>query len=91
MYRYVTLYIHQNVNTCSYCNVYITHIFCKASLIALKHDNICFIQKLFQKCCVEIHVKINICIRTKYPWDLIKKNAYSLSQFSLRNFIKQTQ
>jgi hypothetical protein len=35
MYRYVTL--HQNVNTCSYCNVCITHIFCKASLIPLKH------------------------------------------------------
>ena len=42
MYRYVTLY--QNVNTCSYCNVCITHIFCKASLIPLKHDNICFIK-----------------------------------------------
>ena len=44
MYRYVTL--HQNVNTCSYCNVCITHI---------------FFQKLFKKCCMEIHVKIDIC------------------------------
>ena len=60
MYRYVTL--HQNVNTCSYCNVCMTHIFCKASLIPLKYDNIImFYQKLFQKCCMEIHVKIDIC------------------------------
>ena len=60
MHRYVTLYIHQNVNTCTYCNVGITHIFCKASLyIALKHIIlICFIKKLFQKRCMEIHVKI---------------------------------
>ena len=61
MYRYVTLYIQQNVNTCSYCNVCITHIFCKASLIALKHDNICFIKKF----CMEIHVRIHICICMK--------------------------
>ena len=47
MYSHVTLYIHQNVNTCTYCNVCITHIFCKASLIPLKHDNI-FYQKLFK-------------------------------------------
>ena len=48
MYRCVTL--HQNVNTCSYwcCNVCITHIFCKASLIPLKHDNICFIKNCFK-------------------------------------------
>ena len=67
MYSHVTLYIHQNVNTCTYCNVCITHIFCKPSLIALKHDNIRFIKKLFQKCCIEIHDKIDI-----YTWDLIK-------------------
>jgi hypothetical protein len=59
MYRYVTL--HQNVNTCSYCNVCITHIFCKASPIPLKYDNICFIKNCFQNCCMEIHVKIGIC------------------------------
>ena len=59
MYRYVTL--HQNVNTCSYCNVCITHIFCKASPIPLKYDNICFIKNCFQNCCMEIHVKIDIC------------------------------
>ena len=46
MYRYATL--HQNVNTCSYCDVCITHIFCKASLIALKHDNISFIKNCFK-------------------------------------------
>ena len=44
MYRYVTL--HQHVNTCSYCNECITQIFCKASLIPLKHDM--FDQKLFK-------------------------------------------
>jgi hypothetical protein len=31
---------------CSYCNVYITHIFCKASLIPLRYDNICFIKNV---------------------------------------------
>ena len=77
MYRYVTLYIHHNVNTCSYCNVCFSHMFSKASLIALKHDNICFIHKMFKKYCMEIHGKTNICICTKYTWDLIKKNAYS--------------
>jgi hypothetical protein len=71
MYSHVTLYIHQNVNTCTYCNVCITHIFCKPSLIALKH-NICFINKLFQKCCMEIRVKIDICMYTKYTRDIIK-------------------
>jgi hypothetical protein len=39
MYSHVTLDIHQNVNTCTYCNVCITHIFCKISLITLTHDN----------------------------------------------------
>ena len=73
MYRYVTL--HQNVNTCSYCNVCLTHIFCKASPIALKHDDICFIKKLFKKCCMEINGKIDICINTKYTRDLIKKKC----------------
>ena len=33
---------------------------CEASLIALKHDNM-FHQTLFQKCCMEIHAKIDIC------------------------------
>ena len=82
MYSHVTLYIHKNVNTCTYCNVCLTHIFGKASLIALKHDDICFIKNLFQKCCMEINVKIDICISTKYTRDLIKKNVYTLSQFS---------
>jgi hypothetical protein len=44
--RYATL--HQNVNTWSYCIVCITHIFFKASLIPLKHDNICFIKNCFK-------------------------------------------
>ena len=48
MYSHVTLYIHQNVNTCAYCNVCITHICCKASRLELKHDNICFIKKCFK-------------------------------------------
>jgi hypothetical protein len=37
-----------------------------------------FYQKLFQKCCMEIHVKIDIYVHficTKYTWDLIK-NMY---------------
>ena len=81
MYSHVTLYIHQNVNTCTYCNVCITHIFCKASLIALKHDDICFVKKLFKKCCMEINVKIDICISTKYTRDLIKKFIHVIAVF----------
>ena len=82
--------LHQNVNTCSYCNVCITHIFCKASLIPLKHDNICFIKN----CCMEIHFKIDICTFHLYKihLGLNKKKRYILYlSFHEENFIKGTK
>ena len=91
MYRYVIL--HQNVNTCSYCNVCITHIFCKASLIPLKHDNIyMFYQKLFQKCCMEIHFKIDICTFHLYKIHLglnKKKCIFIISVFMKKISLKE--
>ena len=89
MYRYVTL--HQNVNTCSYCNVCITHIFCKASLILLKHDNI-YVSILFQKCCMEIHVKIDTCTFYLYKIHLglnKKKCIFIISVFMKKISLKE--
>ena len=89
MYRYVTL--HQNVNTCSYCNVCITHIFCKASLILLKHDNI-YVSILFLKCCMEIHVKIDTCTFYLYKIHLglnKKKCIFIISVFMKKISLKE--
>ena len=82
MYRCVTL--HQNVITCSYCNVYITHTFCKASLIPLKHDNICFIKNCFKNVAWKFMYILNSCTFYLYKiyLGLNKKNVYSLSPFS---------
>ena len=44
-----------------------------------------FYQKLFQKCCMEIHVHF-IC--TKYIWDLIKTMYIRYLRFHEEHFIK---
>ena len=53
-----------------------------------------FYQKLFQKCCMEIHVKIDIYVHficTKYTWDLIKNMYIHYLSFHEENFIKGTK
>ena len=91
MYRYVTL--HQHVNTCSYCNVCITHIFCKASLIPLKHDNM-FYQNFFLNVAWKFMFKIDICTFYLYKihLGLNKKKMYThYLSFHEENFIKGTK
>ena len=51
-----------------------------------------FYQKLFQKCCMEIHVKIDIDVHficTKYTWDLIKKMYIHYLSFHEGNALKE--
>ena len=55
-----------------------------------------FYQKLFQKCCMEIHVKIDICtfylykIHLPVTWDLIKKKSiFIISVFMKKISLKE--
>ena len=95
MHRCVTL--HHNVNTCSYCNVCITHIFCKASLIPLKYDNIWvfFIKNCFKNVAWKFMLKQTFVhfICTKYTWDHLglnkKKCIFIISVFMKKISLKE--
>ena len=71
MYTVQSCYIvyNQTVNTCTYCNVCIKHIFHKASLIALNHNNMLYNNlNIFKN-------YIDLCIATTYYTRNLMRNA----------------
>ena len=82
MYTVQSCYIvyNQTVNTCTYCNVCIKHIFHKASLIALNHNNMLYnnlniLKNVAWKFRLLFKNYIDLCIATTYYTRNLMRNA----------------